>query len=105
MIILFYFTQENATGEMYDNSIVLYARDYREIGAWVPSDTSYIIGRYMFETDALPAPWVRHCNFLDEIWVPSRWQAQTFERSGVHSVKLHVGAICETMLQLFTYTC
>ena len=75
---------------MYDNSIVLYARDYREIGAWVPSDTSYIIGRYMYETDALPVPWVRHCNFLDEIWVPSHWQAQTFEQSGVRSDKLHV---------------
>ena len=43
--------------EMEDGSIVLYARDYREIGRWVPHDTSYIIGRYMYETDGLPSPW------------------------------------------------
>lgn len=51
---------DNADGdpdEMVDGSIVLYARDYREIGRWIPHDTSYIIGRYMYETDGLPSPW------------------------------------------------
>ena len=32
----------------------------------------------MFEADTLPSPWVKHCNNLDEVWVPSQWQADTF---------------------------
>jgi hypothetical protein len=50
-------SEEEDTDEMEDGSIVLYARDYREIGRWVPHDTSYLIGRYMYETDGLPDPW------------------------------------------------
>lgn len=50
-------SDDEDTDEMEDGSIVLYARDYREIGRWVPHDTSYIIGRYMYETDGLPSPW------------------------------------------------
>lgn len=26
--------------------ISLYARDYREIGRWIPDDASYVIGRF-----------------------------------------------------------
>lgn len=50
-------TTEPNYDEMEDNSIVLYARDYREIGRWIPHDTKYLIGRYMYETDGLPLPW------------------------------------------------
>lgn len=73
-----------------DGSIVLYARDYREMGRWVPRDTSYIIGRYMYETDSLPRPWVNHCNQLDEVWVPSQWQRKAFLHGGVRDEKMQV---------------
>ena len=73
-----------------DGSIVLYARDYRELARWVPQDTSYVIGRYMFETDGLPRSWVSHCNTLDEVWVPSHWQKEVFETAGVQSEHTHV---------------
>lgn len=73
-----------------DNSIVLYARDYREMGRWVPRDTSYIIGRYMYETDSLPRPWARHCNQLDEVWVPSQWQLEAFANGGVETSKMQI---------------
>ena len=73
-----------------DGSIVLYARDYREMGRWLPRDTSYFIGRYMYETDSLPRPWVNHCNQLDEVWVPSKWQFEAFESAGVKPEKMHV---------------
>jgi hypothetical protein len=57
-------SNEDNPDEMEDGSIVLYARDYREMGRWVPHDTSYIIGRYMYETDGLPSPW---CVALDHL--------------------------------------
>lgn len=41
-----------------EGSIVIYARDFRELGRWVPSDAGYVIGRYMFEAENLPQPWV-----------------------------------------------
>ena len=60
---------------------------------------AYCIGRTMFETDRLPAEWVRKCNLLDEIWVPSRFNLETFAASGVHPDKLVVvpGAVDETL--------
>ena len=95
-------------------SIVVYARDYRELSRWAPTDGAYLVGRYMFEADALPRPWVSHCesrrtcspprpslppqrnttppagNKLDEVWVPSHWQKDTFVASGVAEAKLVV---------------
>ena len=38
----------------------------------------------------LPADWVRHCNALDEVWVPSDWQKTAFEKSGVRADLLQV---------------
>eukprot|EP00602_Paraphysomonas_sp_CaronLab_P000321 CAMPEP_0185031604 /NCGR_PEP_ID=MMETSP1103-20130426/19159_1 /TAXON_ID=36769 /ORGANISM="Paraphysomonas bandaiensis, Strain Caron Lab Isolate" /LENGTH=1396 /DNA_ID=CAMNT_0027567171 /DNA_START=153 /DNA_END=4340 /DNA_ORIENTATION=- len=73
-----------------DGSVVLYARDYREMGRWVPHDTSYMIGRYMYETNSLPRPWVNHCNNLDEVWVPSEWQRGAFLDAGVQAEKIQV---------------
>ncbi len=61
----------------------MYARDYREIGRWIPDDADYVIGRYMYEVDRIPQPWAYHCNLLDEVWVPSNWQKSTFTSSGV----------------------
>jgi glycosyltransferase involved in cell wall biosynthesis/tetratricopeptide (TPR) repeat protein len=48
------------------------------------------IGRTMFETDRLPAEWVANCNQMDEVWVPSRFNFETFARSGVERHKLQI---------------
>ena len=48
------------------------------------------VGRTMFETDSLPADWVAPCNSLDEIWVPSRFNVETFANAGVELSKLQV---------------
>ncbi|MCX7915151.1 MAG: glycosyltransferase, partial [Verrucomicrobiae bacterium] len=53
-------------------------------------DAPYRIGRTMFETDRLPADWVTACNRMDEIWVPSRSNVETFTRAGVEPDLLHV---------------
>ena len=55
-----------------EGSVVLYARDYRELSLWIPQDAAYVVGRFMYEADGLPRPWVRTANSLNEIWVPSR---------------------------------
>ncbi len=41
------------------------------------------IGWTMLETTGVPAEWVRQCNRLDELWVPSAFNEWTFRRSGV----------------------
>ncbi len=42
------------------------------------------VGRTMFETDSIPPSWVRHCNQMDELWLPSQFNIDTFRRAGVH---------------------
>jgi GT2 family glycosyltransferase len=41
------------------------------------------IGFSMLETDGLPAEWVKQANRMDEVWVPSRFNVDTFANSGV----------------------
>ncbi|XID90875.1 glycosyltransferase family 4 protein [Paenibacillaceae bacterium WGS1546] len=48
------------------------------------------IGITLFETDRVPADWPAKCNLLDEIWVPSKFNYDTFSRSGVDAAKLRV---------------
>jgi len=45
---------------------------------------SYRIGMTMLETDRIPSEWVRQANQMDEVWVPSSFNARTFAESGVH---------------------
>ena len=49
----------------------------------------YVVGRTMFETDSLPPNWVARCNEMDELWVPSEFNRETFRRAGVR-VPLHL---------------
>ncbi len=44
---------------------------------------TYKIGFTMLEIDGLPREWVRQANVMDEVWVPSRFNAGTFRESGV----------------------
>jgi glycosyltransferase involved in cell wall biosynthesis len=48
------------------------------------------IGVTLFETDRLPDGWASWANLMDEIWVPSRFNFNTFSRSGVSPLKLKV---------------
>ena len=43
----------------------------------------YNIGKTYFETDGLSPEWVSRCNAMDEIWVASEFNVETFRRSGV----------------------
>lgn len=48
------------------------------------------VGRTVFPTDRIPEEWVARCNEMDEIWVPSHFNLETFSRSGVEERKLRV---------------
>ncbi len=43
----------------------------------------YRIGYTMLEVDGLPKEWVNQANKMDEIWVPSKFNLETFRESGV----------------------
>jgi GT2 family glycosyltransferase len=43
------------------------------------------IGYTMLEVDGLPVEWVRQANLMDEVWVPSRFNVETFVSSGVRT--------------------
>ncbi|MDA8074607.1 MAG: glycosyltransferase [Actinomycetota bacterium] len=53
------------------------------------SGASRTIARTMFETDGLPRTWVEKLNCMDEVWVPSSFNAETFCAAGV-DVPVHV---------------
>ena len=38
--------------------------------------TRYTIGRTMFETDRIPSGWAERLNVMDEVWVPSAFNAR-----------------------------
>jgi|APSaa5957512535_1039671.scaffolds.fasta_scaffold15384_2 GT2 family glycosyltransferase len=44
---------------------------------------NYKIGYTMLEVDGIPREWVRQANLMDEIWVPSSFNKETFLNSGV----------------------
>lgn len=46
------------------------------------------VGRAMFETDRIPDGYKEQCNAMDEVWVPSRFNLETFANSGVEERKL-----------------
>ncbi len=45
----------------------------------------YRIGYTMLEVDGIPPEWVRMCNQMDEVWVPTTFNAETFRAGGVTS--------------------
>ena len=49
------------------------------------SGGTYAIGRSMFETSSLPVDWVEKLNAMDEVWVPTSFNAETFRSAGVTS--------------------
>lgn len=47
------------------------------------------IGYTMLEVDGFPAEWIRQANLMDEVWVPSRFNQESFVDSGLKS-PIHV---------------
>lgn len=61
------------------------------VPALVPHPDAVLnVARTMWETDGLPPGWAAKCNAMDEVWVPSEFNVETFARAGVRRDKLHV---------------
>ena len=50
---------------------------------------SYHVARSMFETDGLPPAWVPRLNEMDEVWVPTAFNLETFKAAGV-TAPMHI---------------
>lgn len=55
-----------------------------------PIPVERTIGCTIFETDRIPEEWVAPCNAVDELWVPSHFNRDTFARSGVEPGRIRV---------------
>lgn len=51
----------------------------------------------MFETDRLPAGWLKKLSSMDEVWVPSEFMKSIFEKGGATNVRV-VGESVDTHL-------
>ena len=83
-----------------DRSSVVIEICHSEPGAWKPASfstsdcplfshkRSYHIGRTMFETDRIPDRWISKMNRMDEIWVPSKFMKDIFEKGGATNVRV-----------------
>ncbi|GAB4443039.1 MAG: hypothetical protein OHK0015_42470 [Chloroflexi bacterium OHK40] len=56
---------------------------YNQCDAFHKNSGSYRIGFSMLEVTGIPDDWVAQCNLMDEVWVPSRFNVETFRNSGV----------------------
>ncbi|MDQ5910581.1 MAG: hypothetical protein QG599_2678 [Pseudomonadota bacterium] len=56
---------------------------YGQGDVFASNSGAYKIGFTMLETDHIPEEWVRQANLVDEVWVPSHFNVETFQASGV----------------------
>jgi glycosyltransferase involved in cell wall biosynthesis len=49
----------------------------------------HLVGRTMYETDSIPDGWRDHCEAMDEVWVPGKFNCETFASAGVARERLH----------------
>lgn len=42
-----------------------------------------VIGSTIFEGDSIPLEWVNHCGLVDEVWVPTNFNLETFANAGL----------------------
>lgn len=62
---------------------------YNQCDAFHKNSGSYRIGYSMLEVTGIPEDWVHQSNLMDEVWVPSHFNIETFRNSGV-SRPIHV---------------
>ena len=76
------FTRQEAR-QVYPDFVV--CRHYPADGFAINANARVSIGRTMFETDSVPAHWVRRCNERDELWLPSQFNRETFSEAGIRT--------------------
>ncbi|MEN9938070.1 MAG: hypothetical protein RLZZ387_4649 [Chloroflexota bacterium] len=56
---------------------------YHQADSFIKNSGRYRIGYSMLEPTGIPEDWAAQANQMDEVWVPSTFNAQTFRDSGV----------------------
>ncbi len=56
---------------------------YHQGDSFIKNSGRYRIGYTMLEPTGIPEDWAAQCNQMDEVWVPSTFNARTFRDSGV----------------------
>lgn len=67
--------------------VVMHLQPHNWSGLRVPGALN--VGYTTWEADRLPLEWIRELNQVDQVWVPSKWNKDVFEGSGV-KVPVHV---------------
>ena len=83
--------QEGNTSDNYIMNVILQRRFAAEVPQVVygqgdvfqKNNGSYKIGFTMLEVTGIPKTWVDNANRMDEVWVPSQFNIETFKNSGV----------------------
>jgi glycosyltransferase involved in cell wall biosynthesis len=66
-------------GDMYMPQITWGQAPY-----FIKNSGTYKIGHCEFEGTEAPEVWVRYCNMMDELWVPTEWDRKKFVKAGVN---------------------
>ena len=66
-------------GDMYMPQIIWGQAPY-----FIKNSGVYKIGHPEFEATEAPEIWVRYCNMMDELWVPTDWDREKFRKAGVN---------------------
>lgn len=66
-------------GDMYMPQIIWGQAPY-----FIKNSGTYKIGHCEFEATEAPEVWVRYCNMMDEVWVPTEWDRKKFVKAGVN---------------------
>lgn len=71
-------------GDMYMPQIIWGQAPY-----FIKNSGTYKIGHCEFEATEAPEGWIRYCNMMDELWVPTKWDRKKFVKAGVN-VPIHI---------------
>jgi glycosyltransferase involved in cell wall biosynthesis len=66
-------------GDMYMPQITWGQATY-----FIKNSGAYKIGHCEFEATEAPEIWIRYCNMMDELWVPTEWDRKKFVKAGVN---------------------
>lgn len=66
-------------GDMYMPQITWGQAPY-----FIKNSGAYKIGHCEFEATEAPECWIKYCNMMDELWVPTEWDRKKFVKAGVN---------------------
>jgi len=67
-------------GDMYMPQITWGQAPY-----FIKNSGTYKIGHCEFEATEAPEVWIKYCNMMDELWVPTEWDRKKFVKAGVNT--------------------